>query len=117
MGGGEVDDLLVYGGPAICPFRSADTRLFGICGDEGVERLSFAEPGSPCLEIVGRSATRIGFADPAIIAVIAHSEGNIADTRQKGLVEKHAAILRSEEHTSELQSLMRISYDVFCLKK
>src|SRR3546814_10335351 len=25
--------------------------------------------------------------------------------------------VRSEEHTSELQSLMRISYDVFCLKK
>src|SRR3546814_6706833 len=28
-----------------------------------------------------------------------------------------AAKLRSEEHTSELQSLMRISYAVFCLKK
>src|SRR3546814_4345722 len=28
-----------------------------------------------------------------------------------------AAILRSEEHTSELQSLMRNSYAVFCLKK
>src|SRR3546814_2921430 len=27
------------------------------------------------------------------------------------------AFLRSEEHTSELQSLMRISYAVFCLKK
>src|SRR3546814_4498833 len=27
------------------------------------------------------------------------------------------AICRSEEHTSELQSLMRISYAVFCLKK
>src|SRR3546814_8100392 len=26
-------------------------------------------------------------------------------------------MLRSEEHTSELQSLMRLSYDVFCLKK
>src|SRR3546814_9433760 len=26
-------------------------------------------------------------------------------------------ILRSEGHTSELQSLMRLSYDVFCLKK
>src|SRR3546814_7605728 len=26
-------------------------------------------------------------------------------------------IMRSEEHTSELQSLMRISYAVFCLKK
>src|SRR3546814_2070666 len=29
----------------------------------------------------------------------------------------NAAIYRSEEHTSELQSLMRISYAVFCLKK
>src|SRR3546814_8393587 len=28
-----------------------------------------------------------------------------------------AARFRSEEHTSELQSLMRISYAVFCLKK
>src|SRR3546814_8891145 len=28
-----------------------------------------------------------------------------------------AEVLRSEEHTSELQSLMRISYAVFCLKK
>src|SRR3546814_4265729 len=28
-----------------------------------------------------------------------------------------AAFARSEEHTSELQSLMRISYAVFCLKK
>src|SRR3546814_2780838 len=34
-------------------------------------------------------------------------------------VELHACVLaiRSEEHTSELQSLMRISYAVFCLKK
>src|SRR3546814_3566085 len=28
-----------------------------------------------------------------------------------------AFLIRSEEHTSELQSLMRISYAVFCLKK
>src|SRR3546814_9053129 len=28
-----------------------------------------------------------------------------------------AFVIRSEEHTSELQSLMRISYAVFCLKK
>src|SRR3546814_2527248 len=31
--------------------------------------------------------------------------------------DRPAAIRRSEEHTSELQSLMRISYAVFCLKK
>src|SRR3546814_7934557 len=30
---------------------------------------------------------------------------------------RHVLALRSEEHTSELQSLMRISYAVFCLKK
>src|SRR3546814_10529018 len=29
----------------------------------------------------------------------------------------HAGVARSEEHTSELQSLMRNSYAVFCLKK
>src|SRR3546814_8998065 len=31
--------------------------------------------------------------------------------------EKAGVVDRSEEHTSELQSLMRISYAVFCLKK
>src|SRR3546814_6677835 len=31
--------------------------------------------------------------------------------------EQHRTSGRSEEHTSELQSLMRISYAVFCLKK
>src|SRR3546814_6725078 len=35
-------------------------------------------------------------------------------TMPADLPEKHK---RSEEHTSELQSLMRISYAVFCLKK
>src|SRR3546814_2893436 len=33
------------------------------------------------------------------------------------LAQKFAEGMRSEEHTSELQSLMRISYAVFCLKK
>src|SRR3546814_6536140 len=33
-----------------------------------------------------------------------------------GLFDRCASV-RSEEHTSELQSLMRISYAVFCLKK
>src|SRR3546814_3811692 len=41
-----------------------------------------------------------------------HADG-VADPRR---VWKHG-VLRSEEHTSELQSLMRISYAVFCLKK
>src|SRR3546814_3044760 len=37
---------------------------------------------------------------------------------QRAIYGQHAATFyRSEEHTSELQSLMRISYAVFCLKK
>src|SRR3546814_7647099 len=35
----------------------------------------------------------------------------------KGVLEGKTIGVRSEEHTSELQSLMRISYAVFCLKK
>src|SRR3546814_4981569 len=34
-----------------------------------------------------------------------------------GFEKPRGFIFRSEEHTSELQSLMRISYAVFCLKK
>src|SRR3546814_2124812 len=47
----------------------------------------------------------------------------IADPEQIERVDKGGAarfvgmVERSEEHTSELQSLMRISYAVFCLKK
>src|SRR3546814_2022275 len=36
------------------------------------------------------------------------------DRKKDGVARGH---IRSEEHTSELQSLMRISYAVFCLKK
>src|SRR3546814_10546975 len=37
--------------------------------------------------------------------------------RRSGRSSHRARLWRSEEHTSELQSLMRISYAVFCLKK
>src|SRR3546814_2983579 len=37
--------------------------------------------------------------------------------RQTGSAAPHRLGMRSEEHTSELQSLMRLSYAVFCLKK
>src|SRR3546814_7598585 len=40
-----------------------------------------------------------------------------AEPAGAAVFERGAADARSEEHTSELQSLMRISYAVFCLKK
>src|SRR3546814_1926023 len=39
------------------------------------------------------------------------------DSRVQAIGLMVVVIVRSEEHTSELQSLMRISYAVFCLKK
>src|SRR3546814_8983838 len=44
----------------------------------------------------------------------APARGQLDDRRQSRGVDRGG---RSEEHTSELQSLMRISYAVFCLKK
>src|SRR3546814_4459376 len=40
-----------------------------------------------------------------------------ADEQRPDHIDDMAVLERSEEHTSELQSLMRISYAVFCLKK
>src|SRR3546814_8323143 len=66
-----------------------------------------------------------GFDDPAFLALIDRLTGRI-ETKLESLPHPsplHLAMLRvakltvrSEEHTSELQSLMRISYAVFCLK-
>src|SRR3546814_4620846 len=64
-----------------------------------------------------------------LAAVTMLEEGGFAPTHEtsvKFLKPIHAdigplrvigTVIRSEEHTSELQSLMRISYAVFCLKK
>src|SRR3546814_3598516 len=41
----------------------------------------------------------------------------VADAKTDRVLGVHIVASRSEEHTSELQSLMRISYAVFCLKK
>src|SRR3546814_10232729 len=41
----------------------------------------------------------------------------VGDDAEDALAERAEQRGRSEEHTSELQSLMRISYAVFCLKK
>src|SRR3546814_5670151 len=44
-------------------------------------------------------------------------EAALRAAKRAGADVETAAVERSEEHTSELQSLMRISYAVFCLKK
>src|SRR3546814_3727312 len=48
---------------------------------------------------------------------VAHPDRLIAPMIERFIATDRGFAPRSEEHTSELQSLMRISYAVFCLKK
>src|SRR3546814_10716532 len=114
-----------------------------IWGAEGFEEISirhskfaagrFAQEASPALERFASSSPGsfldgIKASRAAIVARDADERQNFLRKRgfSKGETEKIIATVlqeeghppsRSEEHTSELQSLMRISYAVFCLKK
>src|SRR3546814_1029434 len=79
-------------------FRSQYTR----CQQERTGRPRRARPAS-CRFGVVKAASRA-----------LKGTSNVAAERSPRVAKSH---LRSEEHTSELQSLMRISYAVFCLKK
>src|SRR3546814_5168852 len=65
--------------------------------------------GTGILTLIGVGADRAG---PAVLLSFA-----IAGAICACAALAYAELSRSEEHTSELQSLMRISYAVFCLKK
>src|SRR3546814_5608768 len=61
---------------------------------------------------------------PQVIYNVPQQQGNsnptvqyMAKLKSNGIVENVDIRRRSEEHTSELQSLMRISYAVFCQKQ
>src|SRR3546814_6601610 len=45
------------------------------------------------------------------------TQEDFGTARLNAVIGRTESLMRSEEHTSELQSLMRISYAVFCLKK
>src|SRR3546814_10428728 len=78
-----------------------------------VESLGLATPiGSTLIGLVFLAVLSIGedLTDP-----FANSVHDVPLTAMCRTIE--IDLLRSEEHTSELQSLMRISYAVFCLKK
>src|SRR3546814_1623671 len=57
---------------------------------------------------------------PNLIGVLANAPTALETYQVVGAINARTGLTaaeRSEEHTSELQSLMRISYAVFCLKK
>src|SRR3546814_2535287 len=83
--------------------------------DQGVDL------GVKGLTAEGLSATEamLGFAQEHGLARLTMDAGYGFETvwEPVPVTVKVGEVLRSEEHTSELQSLMRISYAVFCLKK
>src|SRR3546814_4357222 len=91
----------------------------------GGSRRSAYNSGLPMSRVVASSYVISGiFAGVAAVFYAARLGSPGADTgKGMEIIILTAAILggirlgRSEEHTSELQSLMRISYAVFCLKK
>src|SRR3546814_4427274 len=99
--------------PARLADEAAATSMFGAgslirvtnIGDESVDAVSAllesAAAGNPVLAYAGALRK-----DSKLLKLVEGSP-----------LALHFASYRSEEHTSELQSLMRISYAVFCLKK
>src|SRR3546814_2140189 len=94
--------------------------------------MNAAAPGRCDLQVVTKDIELFGAIEDGLIVV----RGHRAELNQRSLGDRYAPDLRisrgkpdrppprvleaharSEEHTSELQSLMRISYAVFCLKK
>src|SRR3546814_2068428 len=64
-----------------------------------------------------RTVVHSGQRPPAPAAALGETAGMASPFLNFAGSRLSQAELRSEEHTSELQSLMRISYAVFCLKK
>src|SRR3546814_5130398 len=93
-----------------------------------------ASLGAGVSKSIGEAARHGGvvvtmLADDTALAHVGRGPGGLVETLPQGgvhiamgthqiaAIEELARAHRSEEHTSELQSLMRISYAVFCLKK
>src|SRR3546814_4095612 len=94
--------------------RTRDRVTILVAEDEIITRSTLAQ----FLRAAGHAVIEANSADEA--AAVLHSTQRvdlvITDLEMPGRLDG-VDLIRSEEHTSELQSLMRISYAVFCLKK
>src|SRR3546814_9402145 len=119
----------VFGEAAACAWfrqRIAQARLLTARRDVEVEQgAAVARDGVAQLggEGIDQAALDAGLRDHAFALPRVFDAGRVAPAcdhrleRSAGVAPGEVLAPRSEEHTSELQSLMRISYDVFCLKK
>src|SRR3546814_400714 len=75
-------------------------------------RVTFEQREEAPIAALREQITTLGYGEPVIQRFGAENQVSI-----RVRLPEEAESQRSEEHTSELQSLMRISYAVFCLKK
>src|SRR3546814_5033691 len=95
-------------GIALYIFDPASTNPANIVRPWGFIRSDVAEPYGFCM----------GRVNGEVHALLVAKDGRGRQYRIDGSSGPPTGMeVRSEEHTSELQSLMRISYAVFCLKK
>src|SRR3546814_5021999 len=92
-----------------------DTALASIVADAGPHDTPYPHPFHGCRLVDLLRVPRFQEEVAASPAELTAHEAAIHDRNNDMPLD--GARVRSEEHTSELQSLMRISYAVFCLKK
>src|SRR3546814_3951506 len=106
----RLDDLEVDGAIGVGENKEAPVVVADVVLDAALPRRDQAR----------RAFRRVGLDHPHLRGgVVVRGDDDVAVALGLAEVDEEAGIglLRSEEHTSELQSLMRISYAVFSLKK
>src|SRR3546814_3626119 len=99
---------LSRGGPIVW-MSEVDAAKAGLVDNDWVE--TFNSNGALVARVVVSQRMKEG------TLFMYHAQEKITNMPGSPLTGQRGGIHRSEEHTSELQSLMRISYAVFCFKK
>src|SRR3546814_2396681 len=94
-----------------------DTLFPDLCADGPPTGMGIVEITRLCLPCRLGRARRLATRNRLISAMVDHAAATGIMSLTGVVSASFLAQVRSEEHTSELQSLMRISYAVFCLKK
>src|SRR3546814_9998871 len=108
---------------AFCDKGYAPRNIPGPCGAVGELAFEVSQSSNSGIAAPGRLSPERWRQDMAASLHVAGLAVTAIEMDNDLVVERRfhragdGAFIRSEEHTSELQSLMRISYAVFCLKK
>src|SRR3546814_8061081 len=97
-----------------------------VCSSDLLDQAALAQSAIRC---PGTVVERVACRGDCVVGIVGAGIGDFTDDLFGGRIDVGVTLAafridelaayqqRSEEHTSELQSLMRISYAVFCLKK